>query len=126
MNQGNGTWLKADNWHASHDEIHRFLDTWYFYISITGHLYARPLRQSVNRRDIRAFLMRLDVLGRDLLPETMTFDFTKILMSSDRWRRISELLRQYAARINSASFIIFNHYGHGGIALIPRSVGQSL
>ncbi len=125
MQQWNGRWLRERGWQTSLEEIRRFLETWYFHISISGHLYVRPLRQTVTCRDVRAFLRRLDVLGRDRLPETMTFDFRMIFMSPSVWRRITKTLRRYAERINSASLVMFDNPQRGVVALIPRSIGRT-
>lgn len=124
MKQWNGRWLKGRRWAESLEEIRRFLDTWYFCISVTGHLYVRPLHPTITSRDVHAFLRRLDVLGEDRLPDSMTFDFSRMQMEPRRWRRITDILRGYARQINSDSMVIFDHRLGGGIALIPRSISR--
>jgi len=103
-------------------EIRRFLDTWYFSISASGHLYVRPLRESISGRDIAAFLRRLDALGDGGLPESMSFDFSMLALPERRWNRVTTALRGYANLINAPSVVISAGEGRGGWVLILRSM----
>jgi len=108
-------------WPSELNEIRRFLDTWYFSISDSGHLHVRPLRDRVACRDMHAFLERLEVLRNDGLPVTMTFDFTRMLMSAGRWRRTSALFRRYAEGIASSTLVVPGRRQRGGIIFVLRS-----
>ncbi|GMU35740.1 MAG: hypothetical protein HS101_00530 [Planctomycetia bacterium] len=115
------TWLRTDTLRASLTEIRQFLDTWYFSLSEAGHLYVRPLQSSVSRRDVRAFLKRLDVLGKGLLPKSIAFDFTAIEMSPRRWHQINEVLLWYANQIQCSTLVVSNQPSHKSVALIVRA-----
>lgn len=101
-----GRWLKGRGWQKSLDEIRRFLDTWYFYISDSGFLYVRPLHHDITNRQVHAFLRRLDILGKDRLPVAIFFDFRMVKMSSRRWCHIARTLDKYAAHAGSESLVI--------------------
>jgi len=126
MQQGNGRWRRGRWRRDSLEEVRRFLGIWYFYISASGQLYVRPLRPTVSRRDVQDFLDRLDLLGDDCLPESMTFDFTKSAVSSRQLCSIVTLLRRYASEINSAFFFISENPRSRGVALIMRSISRAL
>ena len=114
-------WLQGRDWRRALNDVRSFLDPWYFYVSATGHLYARP-RQSVGSRDVQEFLRRVDVIGEDRLPDSMAFDFTRLEMSPAKWRRMSEMLREYAAEMDATSVQICASLQHGGYVLIVRNV----
>lgn len=116
--------MKAGGWRTSLAEVRRFLDTWYFSISASGHLYVRPLRESISCRDVAAFLRRLDALGEGGLPQSMSFDFSMGALSERRWNRVMTALRSYANQINAPSVVISAGEGRGGWVLILRSIRE--
>jgi hypothetical protein len=115
------TWLRTNTLRASLTEIRQFLDTWYFSLSETGHLYVKPLRSSVTRRDVRAFLKRLDVLGEEQFPECIVFDFTTIAMSPRRWHQITEALLWHANQIRCSTLVVSNQLKRKSVAMIFRT-----
>jgi hypothetical protein len=120
MQQRNERWLRGRRWREALDEVRRFLDTWYFYISSAGHLYVRPIQQAISSRDVRAFFRRLDLLGTERLPVTMSFDFTKVQLSNGRRLRIAEMLRQYADDISAGMISISSDTQFGDLLVILR------
>lgn len=126
MQRRNENWLDGRNWDDTLNEVRQFLERWYFYVSASGHLYARPLRESVTCPDVQAFLRRLDVFGNDRLPEIMAFDFTKLPMPSGKWLQITEVLRGYAGQIDATSVVISGDVRSGGLALILRPMNKSM
>ncbi|HKQ50308.1 MAG TPA: hypothetical protein VJZ71_19705 [Phycisphaerae bacterium] len=114
--------MKTGGWRTSLAEIRRFLDTWYFSISAAGHLYVRPLKESITGRDVAAFLRRLDALGESGLPESMCFDFSNLAIPERHWKRITTEIRGYANQINAPSAVLSAGEGRGGRVLILRSL----
>lgn len=112
--------MQEQGFQASLDEIRRFLETWYFHISSSGHIYVRPIRQSITCGEVQAFLRRLDLLDRDCPPHAVLFDFRMTEIPPHRWRRISKLLESHARRAGSKSLVIFNTPPVGMATVIPR------
>jgi hypothetical protein len=125
MQQWNGGWLRERGWQRPLEEIRRFLDTWYFCVSTTGHLYVRPLHQTITGREVHAFLRRLNVLGIDHLPRTMTFDFSMTSLSPRRWCKITKTLQRYAEQANAESMVICDERQDGGVVMLMRSIDRT-
>lgn len=120
--EGTKSWLSWPSWEYSLAEIRKFLETWYFYVSDAGHLYARPLKPTLTARQVKAFLRRLEVLGRNRLPLVMVFDFSKGVHSLRRWRQLAEVFSEYARLIEYTSMIIDGNDVGSGIVIIIRSL----
>lgn len=121
MQQWNGRWRKGWRRKDSLEDVRRFLERWYFFISSSGQLYVKPLHHSINRRDVQDFLDRLDLLSEDNLPESISFDFTTTVFPTRQGRRIAELLLHYAKKINSPYYVVSEDPQKMGVALILRT-----
>lgn len=121
MQQWNGRWRKGWRRKESLEDVRRFLELWYFFISDSGQLYVKPLHHSIHHRDVQEFLDRLDLLSEDDLPESITFDFTETVFPTRQGRRIAELLRHYAKKINSPYYFVSEDSQQMGVALILRT-----
>lgn len=121
MQQWNGRWRKGWRRKESLENVRRFLELWYFFISDSGQLYVKPLHHSIDHRDVQEFLDRLDLLSEDDLPQSITFDFTETVFPTRQGRRIAELLRHYAKKINSPYYFVSEDPQKMGVALILRT-----
>ena len=103
------------------EEVHRFLDTWYFFISDCGFFYARPHRNRVSKSEFQAFINRLDMLCTGEVPNMIVVDLTDLTAKGQFWMRCKPLISKFAHRTNS----IARFERHGSYAAVVIWRGRS-
>ena len=101
------------------DEVHRFLETWYFFISDCGFLYARPRRNRISLSDFRSFVERLDMVCHDEVPGMIVVDFSELPSKRQIWSKCRPLITRFAERTNSVAR--FEYEGGRAAIVIWRS-----
>lgn len=100
------------------EEVRRFLDTWYFFISDCGFFFARPRRNRISLRDFKEFLNRLDLVCQGESPRMIIVEFTRLAAGDQFWIECQPLVHQFSLRTNSVAR--FERHGRRSAILIRR------
>lgn len=83
------------------DEVHRFLDTWYFFIAENGFLYARPRRTRISRAEMESFTRRLILVCQGGIPNLILIDLSGVQSTQQTWSMCRPLIRRFARLTNA-------------------------
>ncbi len=100
------------------EEVRRFLDTWYFFISDCGFFFARPRRNRISLREFKEFLNRLDLVCQGESPRMIIIEFTHLAAGDRFWIECQPLVYRFSLRTNSVAR--FERHGRRSAILIRR------
>jgi len=101
------------------EEVHRFLDTWYFFISDCGFLYARPRKNRISLSDFRSFVKRLDMVCHGEVPSMIVVDLSDLPSKLRFWMKCKPLICKFSRRTSSLARFEC-HGGHAAVVIWRR------
>ena len=116
-------WLVGGEWARVQDEMNRFLKAWWFSISDTGVIYARPTLPTLTPGDLSLFLRRLRLICDESYSGTVILDFCDLDIPASELPQIQDELDCFAAEHGAR--LVSREFAQGCVYSLAFHPGRS-